>query len=292
MRILLPFLLFFHISFTSLCQQEPFFSLNETNQGFFNPSATAVHDQHLVNTQYRNQWIGFNGSPITYLLNYEMDIDKINSGVGLVAMRDEVGLNTNHTIGLNYRYTLKLGEFSKLSAGLGLNWYHQRFSNGWITPQTTPDPFLPPTTLSTWNLNSGLYFQRKKLNIGLGFMNINQASDNQSYQNSGISIRKRLHSSFLADYTFELTDNFSLTPSVFIFTNSIQLSSLVSLKGMHYNRFWWLIGYRHYRSLNLGVGIQFWNRLHIGAMYEHSFAHYLVGFNSTFEAYIAFRIKK
>lgn len=299
MKILLPILIFFHFSFIGLCQQEPIFSLNETNQGFFNPSATAVHDQYLVNTQYRNQWIGFNGSPVTYLLNYEMDIDKINSGVGLVAMRDEIGLNINHSIGLNYRYTFKLGEFSKLSAGLGLNWYHLRFSNGWVTPESTQDPFLPPTTLSSWNLNSGLHFQHKKLNIGLGFMNINQARANSSQPNSGFSYRKRLHSTLLADYTFELTGNFSLTPSVFIITDWIRLSNLISLKGMHYNRFWWLAGYRFSRqsitsvsTINVGGGVQLWNRLHIGIIYEYSLSHYLSGFNSTLEAYIAFRIKK
>ena len=228
----------------SHAQQEPFFSLNETNQSLYNPSATAINNRHLVNTQYRNQWIGFNGAPITYLLNYEMDLDKINSGVGLVAMRDEVGLNTNHTIGLNYRYTFKLGEFSRLSAGIGVNWFHQRIANGWITPNTLNDPFLQPTKLSVWNLNTGLHFQYKKLNIGLGVMNVNQARDNQSQQNTGLSLQKRIHTSLYADYTFELSDKFSLSPSIFILTDWVKLSSLIALKGTHYNRFWWLAGYR------------------------------------------------
>ena len=289
MKVLLFLLVFFHICFISFSQQEPIFNLNETNQSFYNPSTTAVYDHHLVNTQYRNQWIGFNGSPITYLLNYEMDIDKINSGIGLVAMRDEIGLNTNYTIGLNYRYTFNLGEFSKLSAGIGINWFHQRFSNGWVTPNSTNDPHLPQPSNSSWNVNSGLHFQRKKLTIGLGWMNVISAFRNQSAHHP---YHKALHTNLFADYTFEVTQHFALTPSFLILTDWNRITSLLAVKGLHYNRFWWQIGYRQYRALNIGVGIQFWNRLHVGAIYEHSFAQYLVGFNSTFEAYIAFRLKK
>jgi type IX secretion system PorP/SprF family membrane protein len=293
MKVLLSVLLFFHIYFVSFSQQEPVFSLNETNQSYYNPSSTAVYDKHLLNTQYRNQWIVFNGSPITYLLNYEMDIAKINSGLGLVAMRDEVGLNTNHTIGLNYRYTFKLGELSRLSAGIGVNWFHQRISNGWITPSTTNDQYLPyphNSTNSTFNLNSGLHFQRKQFNIGLGVMNVISIFRNNSPY---FPYHRALHTNLFADYTFDISDNFSLTPSTFIITDWVRLSSLISIKGMHYNRFWWLAGYRTKgQALTIGAGIQFWERLQIGFAYEYSIEKHYAGFNHSLECNLVFRIKK
>jgi type IX secretion system PorP/SprF family membrane protein len=274
----------------SYTQQEPIFGLNETNQSYYNPSAVAVYDQHLVNTQYRNQWLGSTGSPVRYLVNYELDLDKINSGLGLVAMRDEIGNNLNHVVGLNYRYTFKLGEFSRLSAGIGLNWFHQRFTQGWVTPNSTSDPFLPPSVNSSLNLNAGLHFQRKKLNIGLAFMNTPSISVRQS---TVLSYKRVLHTNLYTDYTFELSERFSLTPSLFVLTDWNKLTALLALKGLHFNRFWWLAGYRIAgKVIHAGAGIQFWKRLHIGLGYEYYHSYYYAGFRHTVEGRLSFRVGK
>ena len=96
-----------------------------------------------------------------------------------------------------------------------------------------------------------------------------------------------------SDYTFELSDKFSLSPSIFILTDWVKLSSLIALKGTHYNRFWWLAGYRlSGQAVNAGAGIQFWNRLHIGLAYDYYIGKQYAGFNHTLECNVVFRIKK
>lgn len=282
---------FFISGLFSIAQQEPLFGLNETNQSYYNPSATAVYDHHLVNTQYRNQWIGLTGSPVNYLVNYELDLEQINSGLGLVAMRNEIGINLHHVVGLNYRYTFKIGDISRLSAGIGVNWFHQRFASVWITPGSGGDPFLPPsTTNSSLNLNWGLHFQRKKLNIGLGFMNAPSISIQQS---ASYTYKRALHTNLYTDYTFELSERFSLAPSLFVLTDWNKLTALLALKGLHFNRFWWLAGYRITgKVIHAGAGIQFWNRLHIGVGYEYNHANYLAGFRHTVEGRLSFRVGK
>lgn len=266
-----------------VAQQEPVFSLNESNRGYFNPGATAIADKYLVHAQYRNQWMKFGaGNPQTYLFQYEMDINRINSGIGIVAMRDEMGFSINHKIGLNYRYTFALGKEASLSPGLGVLWYKRGLSKEFVVPQTVNDPYVQFES-STVSVNFGLYFQWRKLNVGVGGQHLNTL----------FKKGRGFYTNLIADYTFDLGDKFSLIPTAFLLTDWVKTSVFVAVKGMHFNRFWWQAGYRFSgRTLSAGAGVQVWNRLFIGAAYEYSLYDMLSSVRHTIEATLSFRIQK
>lgn len=113
-----------------MAQQEPLSSIFWTNYSVINPANSGVSEKALFNVQGRSQWTQINGHPNTVWTSADYKIDKINSGVGLNYIYDELGLLRCNKIGLNYNYQIEIKKLGLLSLGLSgaYHAYTLRFS--------------------------------------------------------------------------------------------------------------------------------------------------------------------
>ncbi len=109
------------ISLASKAQDPEFTQIMGTPM-YFNPAFAGFQQNLRAGLQFRDQWPSVSGSFVTIAASADMGLPKINSGVGLILMRDQAGdgqLATSTISGL-YAYELKLGLGSYLRFGVGL----------------------------------------------------------------------------------------------------------------------------------------------------------------------------
>lgn len=114
--------------FNSLAQKSPQFSQYLECQEAMNPASVAVDDKMSVGGIYRLQWAGFDGAPRNFLLNlsYPLKIGDSRHGLGIMFLRDDVGLATNQSVLLQYSYRIKLLE-GDISLGLNVGFISHTF---------------------------------------------------------------------------------------------------------------------------------------------------------------------
>lgn len=98
-------------------QQDALYSQYMNNRLSFNPAFAGSIDAISNTILMRNQWIGFDGAPLSFALTSHgaFKLDKIN--VGLALTHDRIGLTQNTGIFGNYAYRLDL-DFGRLAFGV------------------------------------------------------------------------------------------------------------------------------------------------------------------------------
>lgn len=110
----------------SFCQ-DPHFTQFYSNPLYQAPSFAGAISGYRVAANYRDQWIKMPGLLRTINISADMNIDKLNSGLGLIALSDVAGsANYSNTyVGLLYSYNIRFTRRCYLRPGLGF-YYSQR----------------------------------------------------------------------------------------------------------------------------------------------------------------------
>lgn len=103
-RVLFYLFLCFFSSFSA--QQEPLISNFWNIQSYYLPATTGLENEREAVILARDQWIGMTGQPRTLLAQYQQQLAKINSGIGLTLLADKIGFNHNQTAKI-YLFSLK-----------------------------------------------------------------------------------------------------------------------------------------------------------------------------------------
>ena len=81
---------------TTFAQQDPQFSQNMFTKLVTNAGFAGANDAICGTLLYRNQWTGFEGSPKSMLLTFDMPVDILHGGVGLnIIGADQLGAEKN-----------------------------------------------------------------------------------------------------------------------------------------------------------------------------------------------------
>ena len=107
MRKLLLSALIFGICYASEAQIDPLYAQYLSNPLLINPAYSGLNNNLNIGVTYRKQWAGFDGSPATYNVNGHTSLLDNRMGVGLIVVRDNIGINSNTEV------TQKLNEPSK-----------------------------------------------------------------------------------------------------------------------------------------------------------------------------------
>ncbi len=183
-----------------------------------NPAYTGSEAKYNINTQAR--FVSFNKAyrPGTdYFMSFDSRIDKINSGVGVYAIRSISPSLATNTIGLTYSYKLKLTENAVLSFGTGLNVSNSipYYESHYVNQKAVANSFLfIPNGEALASVNSrvtaadaGVWFDNKNFLTGLSVKNLNQPT----YPESG---KIPPHYIFTAGYKVNIIDNLQILPLV------------------------------------------------------------------------------
>jgi len=163
---------------TSHSQQEILLTKYTYNSLFFNPAYAGSHGESIgtANVQYRNQWIGFDGAPITLMAGGEINLFRDKVGIGLTVYNENIGVERRNEIATNYAYRIKLNK-GYLCGGLRLG---MSFFNNDFTRATSE---VPESNFTSYNIISGgagIYYHTDGLYFGASVPTLFVASKSKS----------------------------------------------------------------------------------------------------------------
>lgn len=256
-------------------QQDPQYSQNMFNTMAINPGYAGSNDAICATAIHRQQWVGFPGAPSVSVFNVNAAIKpfKINSGIALGVMNDNLGFDKNIGINLAYAYRLNLGD-GKLGIGLGLEFLNRSLDAEWkpLTSGGVPgsadsDPSIPNKKESAmaFDFSAGIFYRTEKLYLGISSMHIRQAELDYSKGKPFLARQYYLTSG----YTISLPNpSFELQPSIFVKSDGkstqLDLNSCV----LYNKKFWGGLSYRLNDGIVGMLGIEMSNGLKLGYSYD------------------------
>lgn len=96
-----------------------------------NPAYAGSHVQFSASLTYRNQWVNFEGAPVTGTLGAHTSLNKGKVGVGALVTVDRIGSYTNTGFFANYAYIIRdpaRNGFFSMGVSGGFNNYNADFS--------------------------------------------------------------------------------------------------------------------------------------------------------------------
>ena len=98
-------------------QQDPQYTQYMYNMNVVNPAYAGSKESLSVTALYRDQWSGFDGAPKTFTFSAHSPLgDKV--GLGLSAVKDELGPVSETNVYADFSYTLQLGKSLNLALGI------------------------------------------------------------------------------------------------------------------------------------------------------------------------------
>lgn len=205
-------------------QQIPMYGQYIFNNTVINPAQAGARDKNQAGILGRYQWLGIDGAPVTYtgFANFRLPQ---NMGLAVGIYQDNFGPLRDFTLQTDVAYHARLTEKWYLSGGLRL------FLSSLSINLTGIDNIDPGDPYFSHDLNSGIH-----LNLGAGLLAFTENSFigvamPQAPRKGILSTNQRLKSfsrHFIAygGTTFDLTDEFVVTPSTLFKTSDHAPSQL------------------------------------------------------------------
>ena len=239
-----------------------------------NPAYAGCQDALSLTTSYRDQWVGFNDAPKSYILSVHTPVFNDRVGLGLLIENNSIGIFKETSFLGNYAYRMELRE-GKLALGLGfgVNIYNTAWNELVAADANDIQLMNNPTSAVLTTFSMGAYYYTKKYYIGISmplFLNYELDKSTGKYK-----IDNNFSGSnyfFSAGYEIGISPQIKFLPSLLIkyhSNNTIQIdyTAQVNLK----DRIWMGVGYR---SKNILVGMlqcQLNYQIRIGYSYDYDF---------------------
>lgn len=248
MRRLLCIAFFVFAGLATQAQHQPLYSQYLFNGMAINPAYAGSRDVLSVSAGYRNQWVGFEGAPVTQTLNAHAPLKKKNIALGLCAYNDKIGVSRETGIFGNYAYRMKFGA-GKLAFGLsgGLAMANSEWANVAAIDQGDNVFAANSPTFLLPNFGTGLYFHTNRFYAGVSvprFMTYGQdlvaGKVNSTFDGSNINV--------LATTGVQIgfAERWQFYPSLLVKTLSGRsLQADINATVIYHDLLWGGISYRH-----------------------------------------------
>lgn len=266
--LILPVLmaaLFFH---KSHAQQDPQYTQYMYNMNVVNPAYAGSKESLSITGLYRDQWSGISGNPVTFTFSAHSPVGE-KVGLGLSAIRDELGPVKETNVFADFSYTLQLGSTVKLALGIkaGATFHEIGLAN--LELQDPNDPFLSENISNTYpNIGAGGFLYGDNFYIGFSVPNMIKSVH---LDENGMKYGSEVNHYFAtAGYVFELSDNFKLKPSVMVksaFDAPVSFDG--NLNALFFDRFEIGASYRLDDSFSGLIGFQVTPNIRVGYAYDH-----------------------
>lgn len=249
-------------------QQDPQYTQYMYNMNVVNPAYAGIKETLSLTALYRKQWSGLEGAPETFTFSGHSPInDKI--GLGLSAIKDELGPVQETNVYVDFSYTLQVSETLKLALGLkaGATFHDVGLTD--LELQDPNDPFFSKDINNTYpNIGAGAFFYGDNFYLGLSVPNF---LTSVHLDENGLKYGSEVNHYFAtAGYVFQVSENAKLKPSVMAKSAfDAPLSFDANLNALFYEKFEIGVSYRLEDSFSGLVGFQATSYLRIGYAYDH-----------------------
>lgn len=263
-------------AFVANAQQDAQYNLYQFNQMVINPAYAGARDGLSAVVSRRQQWVGFDGAPVTNCLSLHGPILKKNLGLGLTVVNDIMGPRNVFSVYGNVAYILKLNKKLKLSFGVngGYNRYQFNFSKISFNTSEVPSTsyFAQNQNYNALDINSGLYLRANTFFVGLSATHLNtpniydyKVSDTSS---SKLIYRLKTHLFLTAGKSFKLSEDVIFAPTILAKIVGTQYGADLNLNFFLFKKLWLGAFYRY--GYGPGGLIQYYvtNKLRVAYSYD------------------------
>ncbi len=210
------FILLISLSGKITAQQDPMYTMYMLDKMLINPAYTGSSNWLVGTLKYRQQFMGFDGNPVTESFNFHTPIQKRHIGLGFKVINDNTGIMNNLNASLFYSYHLNFAG-GKLSIGLEGGIYNRRVDYTKLVLTDPADNSLPQTAMSSLvpDASAGIYYQKKQFYIGYSDCHLIEEKFNYKTINKTKS-HLFSHMYLLIGKIFELSENWSFEPSALL----------------------------------------------------------------------------
>jgi len=292
-KILVIFSIFLSVSL--FAQQEPIFTQYYNNDMAINPAISGSKTYNSLSMQTRQQWLGFEGAPLSTNINYHGALNN-RSAMGGYLIFDKANPSLQANLQLNYAYHIPLNyDKVNLSFGVGakLMYYSLDFE-----PEDLPPGIDPAYSASAYDntlgdASAGTYLYGRNFYFGFSASNLLQSTFNTAIGLSPVSNKLFRNYYTMGAYRFNIMNrDWQLEPSFLL--RKMELHSNVTditTRIMYLEDTWAGLTYRTDGTLVFGFGFAA-NKLHISYTYDHTFAGEIMQYTyGTHEIGISFKIQ-
>ncbi len=284
---IIPFLLAVFFLHDMSAQQDPQYTQYMYNMNVINPAYAGLKENLSLTALYRKQWSGLEGAPETITFSGHSPIDD-NIGLGLSAIKDELGPVKETNVYVDFSYTLQVSDALKLALGLKAGaTFHDVGLTG-LTLQDPNDPFFSQDINNVYpNVGAGAFFYGDNFYIGVSVPNL---LNSVHIDENGLKVGSETNHYFgTAGYVFQVSENVKLKPSVMVKSAfDAPLSYDGNLNALFYEKFEIGASYRLDDSFSGLVGFQATPYLRIGYAYDHVISDLDAVANASHEVVLTF----
>jgi type IX secretion system PorP/SprF family membrane protein len=143
---------------------------------YINPAYSGYNNRFFINSFYRSQWTGVEGSPQTTSIAVDNSTDEDKVGLGLMLQNDVIGAQSSTSAYANYAYRIQLDDQqnSKLSFGLGFGFIESGIDGSKLTATQLNDSYVPSGFQSVFlpDARIGVLYTSNNFFVGVSVDNI------------------------------------------------------------------------------------------------------------------------
>ena len=237
------------------------------NHQIFNPAFVEESKNLGGSILYRNQWMGIEGTPSTFIGDVYYGFRNHNFNVQF--LYDKITVFKHLEAGASYSYSLKLGRNTKMAFGLKATYNQQTANYGALSYFDGGDPSLSGTIRKIGvNFGAGMFVRSKHWHVGLGAPYIfnNNNVDATSTMFGDLTYQ---HFFLSGGYRFIDDDYFQFYPTTMVkWTKGSPLSASLDLNFLFRQKFWGSAGYRIDNTVVLSAGLVLWKDFKIIYSYD------------------------
>ncbi len=275
MKKILVLILFF-VLFNSLsyAQQDAQYTQYMYNTISVNPGYAGSRDVLSLTGLYRTQWVGLEGSPKTMTFSGHSPLRNEKMGLGVSIVRDEIWVQDETYIDVDFSYTINTSSDGQLAFGLKAGAHLLNIDFSKTSPENnTDDDFDLSNNVDNKfspNVGFGIYYHTDKFYLGYSaptLLRTNYYEDDVS--SVSYLAKDRVNHYVIAGYVFDLNASLKLKPAVLF--KAVQGAPLqVDLSGnlLLNEKLTLGLAYRWDAALSGLVGFQISEGLMIGYAYD------------------------
>ena len=256
-------------------QFEPQFTQYMFNEMFINPAYAGSRDNISITADYRNQWVGIEGAPVTQTLSAHAPLKNKKVGLGLSILNESIGVTHDMALFTNYAYRVPIKDDAVLSLGLqgGLISHQEKLLD--VRTQDQGDASFISNTpkLLVPNAGFGAYYFAKKYYVGLSIPRLMQ---NKITLTPITKVSNEIHMPYwhyylMGGYVYDLTDELKIKPTFMI--KAVSGAPLEADFGIHAllkETIWFGVSYRTKDSWAAIAQFQINRQLRIGYSYDYT----------------------
>ncbi len=204
---------------TAYAQQDPMFTHYMDNTLSINPAFAGSSDALSMTLLNRNQWVGFDGAPVSQTFTVHSPIRSERIGLGASVIQDKIGPAKSTSVYADFAFRINLTKKSKLSFGLkgGVSFYSADLTTVVLNQQKDAAFANKIDNRVMPNFGFGLYYNRERFYAGLSTPKLFENNYSEGTTSAGISIAKEKgHLYFVTGSTVFVSKAVDFKPSALI----------------------------------------------------------------------------